>query len=1435
MKKYSIGLDVGSTTIKTAVIDNQGNLLYSSYERHYSDIKATLAKVLKNVLTKYDDFSLCVTGSGGISVSQWLEIPFVQEVIAGVEAIKRLIPQTDVAIELGGEDAKITYIKGGLEQRMNGTCAGGTGAFIDQMASLLGTDASGLNELAKQSTIIYPIASRCGVFAKSDIQPLINDGAKKADIAASVFQSVVNQTISGLACGKPIKGKVAFLGGPLHFLTELGKRFTETLQPESAIFPENSQVFNAIGAAYSSDKVFDSKELLKKVDKLSALDVKEVERLPALFDSPEQLETFRARHAKTKIKFSDIKTHKGVCFMGIDAGSTTTKVALIDDDGGLLYSYYGSNSGDPLATVTSVLKEIYSLMPKDAFIGRATVTGYGEQLIKTALNLDDGEIETMAHQTAAGYILPGVEFVLDIGGQDMKCLKIKNGVIHDILLNEACSSGCGSFIETFASALGMSAEEFAKKGLESTSPVDLGSRCTVFMNSRVKQAQKEGASVADISAGLAYSVVKNALFKVIKMRDSSQMGERIIVQGGTFLNESVLRAFELISGREVVRPDQAGLMGAYGCALISRKNYDGIKSGIKTAQELGGFTAVKSNRRCEKCGNHCLLTITKFSDGREFITNNRCERGAGKETEKKVLPPNLFAFKYKRLFSYYKPTELKDAKRGVVGIPRVLNLYENYPFWFTLFTRLGYRVELSPRSSRDIYNLGIDTMPSESVCYPAKLVHGHITALVNKGVNFIFYPCLPYELIEDESANNHYNCPIVSTYPEVIKNNMDEIFGDKVVFKAPFLPFSNPARMAERLGEELPDIPKGEIKKAVKAAYAEVERFKSDIRKEGERVIKELNESGGQGIVLAGRPYHVDPEINHGIPEMINSYGFAVLTEDSVSHLDRVERPIRVVDQWMYHSRLYSAANYVRKTDNLELVQLNSFGCGLDAVTTDQVQELLEEANKLYTVLKIDEVNNLGAARIRVRSLIAVLNERRLKDIHALAKLPPPAERVIFTPEMRAKYTIIAPQISPIHLRILQEALNSYGYNLEVLPESPTAVDTGLKYVNNDACYPTILTVGQIIDALLSGKYDVNRTAVILTQTGGGCRATNYIAMLRKALRQTNMAQVPVISLNFVGMEKNPGFKLSVPLVLSMVHGLLYGDLLMRCLYKVRPYEKVEGSANELYEKWNGIICEDMKHRKNNFKKYAPQIVKEFGELPVTDEIRPRVGIVGEILVKFHPVANNQAVSLIEREGGEAVVPDLLDFFMYNMYNATTKYEILDGTKTKKLVNNLGIWFVEKLRKPMTKALKGTKFGAPTHIAKMAKLAKRVVSPANMSGEGWFLTAEMLELIESGVGNIICMQPFACLPNHVTGKGVMKEIKKQNPTANIVAVDYDPGASEVNQINRIKLMMSVAFSNLKGENAETLMLTDSEENPSVGCNTCSSQEALPEAAATKDK
>ena len=1044
-----------------------------------------------------------------------------------------------------------------------------------------------------------------------------------------------------------------------------------------------------------------------------------------------------------------------------------------------------------------VVKQIYDLLPPEAYIGYGTITGYGESLIKTALNLDNGEIETMAHLTASDTILPGVEFLLDIGGQDMKCLRIKDGVITDILLNEACSSGCGSFIETFAKAIDMDADRFAKVGLESAAPVDLGSRCTVFMNSRVKQAQKEGASVADISAGLAYSVVKNALFKVIKLRDAKEMGEKIIVQGGTFLNESVLRAFELVSGREVIRPNQAGLMGAYGAALISRNNYTGGKSSIKTKAELEKFRAIKSSRRCEKCGNHCLLTISEFDDGRTFISNNRCERGGNVPDKQREKLPDLFDEKYKRLFAYYRPLPEDKAPRGTVGIPRVLNLYENYPFWFTFFTELGYSVKLSPRSSRDVYSRGIETMPSESVCYPAKIAHGHIQSLIDSGVKFIFYPCLPYERKEDQNADNHYNCPVVGSYPEVIRLNMREQFvNNGVTFAAPFLPIATPVRMTARLAEEFPDIPKRKISRAVKKAYAEQEEFNAWSRRRGEEIIKMLDETGGHGIVLAGRPYHLDPEINHGVPQMINSYGFAVLTEDSVAHLNKAPRPLRVVDQWTYHSRLYSAANFVRTRDDLDLVQLNSFGCGLDAVTTDQVQELLEAANKVYTLLKIDEVSNLGAARIRIRSLMAVIKDRTSKHITVTAP-PPQIRRVIFTEQMRQSYTILAPQISPYHLDLVQPALRKFGYNVEVLPDSTDAISVGLKYVNNDACYPTIIVVGQIMNALLSGKYDLDRTAVIMTQTGGGCRATNYIALIRRALKSANMPQVPVVSLSAQGIEKNPGFKIGLGMLNSLVNSLIYGDLLMRCLYRVRPYELNRGEARDTYDKWNKLLQSEFAQGNVPVKKYCKQIVSDFDAVPVSDEVKPRVGIVGEILVKFHPLANNYAVDLVEREGGEAVVPDLLDFFMYSSYDGTVKHDLLDGKRMAKLTSDIAIAYLEHLRKPMIDALEGTKFGTPTHIKKLAAKAKEVTSLGTMVGEGWFLTAEMLELIEEGAPNIICMQPFACLPNHVTGKGVMKELKRQYPQANIVAVDYDPGASEVNQVNRIKLMMSVALENAK--------------------------------------
>jgi len=1405
-KTLNLGLDVGSTTVKLVVLDRNDNVLFKRYQRHYSDIRKTIYTLVCETCEGFEDSDVTamVTGSGGISVSEWLGLSFIQEVIAGTKAIERFIPHTNVVIELGGEDAKITYFEKSLEQRMNGTCAGGTGAFIDQMASLLQTDASGLNELAKGYKVIYPIASRCGVFAKTDIQPLLNEGASQEDIAASIFQSVVNQTISGLACGKPIRGNVAFLGGPLHFLSELRKRFVETLNlTDSQVnCPENSQLFVAMGAAIASRSLAAVSFRLIR-DRLSLLNdvaVHEVERLRPLFLDEGELEEFNERHSCSAVSKNSVESFAGECFLGIDAGSTTTKIALINSEGTLLYDSYGSNEGSPLKSAVKMLGKLYALLPSSARIVNSAVTGYGEGLIKSALCVDIGEIETVAHCKAAESFLPGVDFILDIGGQDMKCLRIRNGIIDSIMLNEACSSGCGSFIETFAQSLNMKVEDFAKEALAARNPVDLGSRCTVFMNSRVKQAQKEGASVGDISAGLSYSVIKNALLKVIKIRDPRELGDKIIVQGGTFYNDAILRSFELISGREAVRPDIAGLMGAYGAALIAKERYEeGYRSTLLKGKQLDEFETEISMRRCSHCGNNCLMTINRFNDGREFVSGNRCEKGAGGEIKNNDIP-NLFDYKYKTIFGY-TPLNRDEAARGTIGIPRVLNIYENYPFWFTFFTELGFRVELSPRSSKKIYELGIETIPSESVCYPAKLVHGHIMSLINKGVKLIFYPSLPYEKKESTGSDNHYNCPIVTSYSEVIRNNMEILRDMNIRFMNPFLPYNDKKRLGKRLYRELMDldISRSEIMHAVEKAWLEDERVKSKIRRKGEEVLKYMEETGIKGIVLAGRPYHVDPEINHGIPNIITGFGMAVLTEDSISHLGVTERPLRVVDQWMYHSRLYAAASFVRMRDNLELIQLNSFGCGLDAVTTDQVQEILHSCEKIYTVLKIDEGNNLGAARIRVRSLKAAMDERDRSGFK-LCRNDSVPEKAIFTEKMKYRHTILAPQMSPIHFEFLEEAFRASGYRMEVLPEvTGKAVDEGLKHVNNDACYPSIIVVGQLMEALKSGRYDLDNTSVIISQTGGGCRATNYIGFLRKALKDSGFSHIPVISLNALGLEKNPGFKITLKLANRSMMALIYGDLLMRVLYRVRPYEKIKGSANLLYGSWAKKCRQSLKNGKlKEFKQNIRRIVRDFDNIEIDDIEKPKVGLVGEILVKFHPGGNNHIVDIIEKEGAEAVMPDLTDFLLYCAYGPIYKHKYLSATYKSSITGKAVISVIEYYRRGMKKALRRSKrFTPPCTIYELAEGACDILSLGNQTGEGWFLTAEMVELIHSGVNNIVCMQPFACLPNHVTGKGMIKELRSRFPEANIVAVDYDPGASEVNQLNRIKLMLSTAFKNLQ--------------------------------------
>ena len=1406
------GLDVGSTTVKIVIMNERFETIYSNYTRHFSDTKKTVCDVLEKLVNDYPDdvFTINLTGSGAMSAATFLDLPFIQEVISCKRAVENVIPQTDVVIELGGEDAKIIYFDKFMEQRMNGTCAGGTGAFLDQMASLLATDTAGLNELAKGYKTIYPIASRCGVFAKTDVQPLLNEGARKEDIAASIFQAVVNQTISGLACGRPIRGKVAFLGGPLNYLSELRQRFIETLKlkDDEILIPEEAHLFVARGAAINSagHHTVTSTKLQSKIEMFKHSKDSTSKPLQPLFYANADYDEFKQRHDKSTVKKASLEGFSGDCFIGIDAGSTTTKLAVIDEDGALLYSLYQSNEGNPLKSVMTMLKQLYSVMPEGAVIRHCGVTGYGEKLIQTALNVDLGEIETIAHYTAAKEFMPNVTSIVDIGGQDMKYIKIKNGAIDNIMLNEACSSGCGSFIETFAKSLNMSIQDFVSSALGAQNPVDLGSRCTVFMNSKIKQAQKEGYTTADISAGLSYSVVKNAIQKVMKVRDTKTLGDNIVVQGGTFYNDAVLRSFELIVGKEVIRPDIAGLMGAYGVALLAQEAYlekadKTYKSTIMTAEEIDNLKVNTIHARCGKCENNCLLTINKFGNGKNFISGNRCERGSGEVTEKSNLP-NLYKYKFERLFGY-TPLSEKEATRGTIGIPRVLNMYEDFPFWFTFLTNLGFRVVISEKSTRKTYEKGIESMPSESVCYPAKLAHGHIVSLIEQGVKTIFYPCIPYSRKEYKDSDNNYNCPIVISYSEVIKNNVEQL--KDIEFINPFLPLE-PKTLVKRIMElkefKRFGFTKKELQAAAEKAEAEHKKCRDDIHKKGEETLKYIEENNLKGIVLSGRPYHVDPEVNHGIDTLITSLGICVLSEDSISHLCETQRPLRVVDQWMFHSRLYAAADFVGNHKNLELVQLNSFGCGVDAVTTDQVEEILSSFGKMYTLIKIDEINNLGAVRIRLRSLLASMNKRdKVANPCANCSGCYEQNKVAFTKEMREDYTILIPQMAPIHFELLETAVRAEGYKVELLREcTPHTVETGLKYVNNDACYPAILTTGQMLEALESGKYDVNKTALIMSQTGGGCRATNYIGFIRKALKDAGFPQVPVISFNVAGMEKMPGFKITPSLIEKLLKCVVYGDLLQKMLYKNRAYEINKGESQELFDKWIAKAKElIVNSNSKQFKKSIYDIVSDFEKIELDTTVqKPKVGIVGEVLIKYHPYGNNFVAEKLETEGAEVILPDFMGFIKFIATHKITFNELLKINATKAKIFEIAISLIDIMEKDVRLALKKSNkdYLQPCDIWHLEEKVQDVLSIGNQTGEGWFLTAEMIEYIENGIPNIICVQPFACLPNHVVVKGVIKTIRSMFPEANIAPVDYDPGASEANQTNRIKLLMTVAKDNI---------------------------------------
>ncbi len=1386
-----VGVDIGSTTIKMVAINGEGKIIFHRYLRHFSNVVATLKDVVEEAQHALPTrlLSIAFTGSAGMGLSECTGLGFIQEVVACTKAVKKIIPQADTVIELGGEDAKITYFGDSMEQRMNGVCAGGTGAFIDQMAVLLDTDPGGLNELAKNYKMIYPIASRCGVFAKTDIQNLMNEGATKEDIAASIFQAVVDQTIGSLAQGRPIKGKVAFLGGPLHFLSELRQRFIETLKlsEEQIVAPDGSQYFVALGAAMSTGEEEQSMDCLVEPN-LAGLRAGSG-FLDPLFADEAEYEDFKQRHARAQVEKGDITSYTGRVFLGIDAGSTTTKLALVGEGGELLYSYYTSNRGKPLESVIEGLQELYGKLPAAACIAGTTATGYGENLVKAALKADFGEVETVAHLKAAQHFLPGVSFVLDIGGQDMKSFFVKDGIIDSIMLNEACSSGCGSFIETFAQSNGLPVGQFASLAATARQPVDLGTRCTVFINSKVKQVQKEGASIEDISAGLAISVVKNTLFKVIRLKDVAELGDNIIVQGGTFKNDAVLRALEKITGVNVIRPDIAGLMGAYGAALLSRERaVTGMSSRLAGMDELDAFSIGTTSHRCGLCSNNCRITTKRFSNGEEYSSGNRCERGVGAVKPTGDLP-DMYAYKYKRLFGY-TPRRWENSRRGAIGLPRALNMYEDYPFWFTFFSELGYRVVLSDPTADDTYKNGMDTIASETVCYPAKLMHGHITNLIQKGVKKIFYPSIPFNTREQESSDNCFNCPVVASYPESIDANMDTLREGGVVFYHPFLPLHHPARLLARLAEELESegISRWDMKRALKLAYQELETYQKDIKAQGQMAIERIKKENLRAVVLAGRPYHIDPKINHGLPELLKNYGFAVLSEDAVAHLAEPPGPLRVVDQWMYHSRLYWAASFAAREKNVELLQISSFGCGLDAVTGDQVKEILEASGKMYTCVKVDEINNSGSVRIRVRSLLAAVREReeQKKTVqwkrYYYKKTP-------FSKEMAKRHTLLAPQLSPVHFQFMEGCFARAGYRL-CIPETDEqgAIAEGLKYIHNDACYPCIIVAGQLIGALKSGRYDPENCSLLLAQTCGGCRATNYIPLIRKALTDAGFGHVPVLSL---WGEKSAGFSMSFTLLKDMVMAILYGDLLMQLTYRTRPYEKTPGSVDELAALWSER-CRAGGTSRKVFRENVRGMVAAFDAIELDESVvKPKVGVVGEILVKYHPLANNDIVGTLEKEGAEVVVPDMLSFFQYLAYDNIASYDLLAGSLTHKLVARGFIGVLEFLRKDIREALAASsRFQPPHNIDEVAALAKKHLSLANMTGEGWLLTGEMAALLESGVNNIVCLQPFGCLPNHIMGKGMIKKLRAAYPEANIVPLDFDPGISKVNQLNRIKLMLA---------------------------------------------
>ncbi|MDA8125851.1 MAG: acyl-CoA dehydratase activase-related protein [Deltaproteobacteria bacterium] len=1407
---FRTGIDIGSTTVKLVVCGLRERLVFSRYCRHHAQTVRTLAELLKEARQALGSctLDLALTGSAGMGVAESFGFPFLQEVVASAKLIERRWPAVRTLIEIGGEDSKIAFFDDRFSPdiRMNGNCAGGTGAFIEQMAVLLNTPLADFDRLAAQSRTLYPIASRCGVFAKTDIQALLANHVAPADIAASVFHALALQVLTSLARGCDIREKVLFAGGPLTFFPHLREAFLRILRldPVQAVQScGHPELIAAEGAALCHGDTPYPIEidtcLAILADPGPKVRKDAEKRLEPLFKDEGAFALWEERHGRHKVPTIALEQlGDRPCFLGIDSGSTTTKLLLMDDRQQVASTWYGSNGGDPLGAVRKGLDALSEscrhagAVPR---IVRTAVTGYGEDLIRAAFAFDDGVVETMAHFRAARRFVPEVSFILDIGGQDMKAITIRDGAVADIQINEACSSGCGSFIETFAHSLNYSVSDFARLACEAKGPFDLGTRCTVFMNSRVKQAFREGAGAGDISAGLACSVVKNSLHKVLKLKDPASLGKQIVVQGGLFRNPAVLRAFELLIGREAIRPDIAEVMGAYGAALTALENFLARPEAVTTFPGLAETKSMEkvaqSELACTGCENRCTVTRMQFPGGRNYFTGNRCESRFSNSGRSRRAGENLFATRLKLLFD--RPLAPAGEPILTFGIPRALNMYENFPFWSALLTACGFRVVLSAPSGTELFERGVATVMSDSLCFPGQLVHGHIMDLLDKGVDRIFYPLVVFEGKEDPGSHNSFNCPIVTGYPDVVRSALDPEGRHGIPIDRPVVSFRDTGLLKKQLGHFLKPfgIGRRQVERAVEKGLAAQREVRAELQRRALVLMEKAEREKGFLCVVAGRPYHCDPLINHGLPELLAGFGVDVIPESAVLlAADQGLKGSEILTQWAYTNRILSVAKVAAHTPHLELLQITSFGCGLDAISADEVREIMRQGGKIHTLIKMDEIMNLGAVRIRLRSMLDAIGERKGRA------LPKKTDN----PEARpggggkSERTVLVPWLSPLYSPFIPSVFASFGCSVELLaPQDRSSVEVGLKYVNNDMCYPAVIVIGDIIKALRSGKYDPARTTVLLTQTFGQCRASNYLPLARKALAAAGFPGVPIHSLSAEEPLVASGLAIDQRrLVKRLALGLIFSDALARMVLATAPHEICPGEAMALQRRYMAELGRLV--GKGEFKpllKLLQEAVAAFNALPVDEAEVPVVGVLGEIFIKYNAFSNNDIVEWLIGQGVEVVVPPLLSFFEQRFVNEEFDQKAYLKRSWRDLVmNRLLDRYVRFYLARVERVLAGFRYHRKNRdLSELALETSQAASLANQAGEGWLLPAEMIAMLKDGVRNIICLQPFGCLANQVIGKGIEKKLKSLYHQLNLLFLDMDPGSSEVNILNRLHFMV----------------------------------------------